>query len=211
MTTNNKTSMIGVSLNKENALQALKTILKFDTIEPTKFPDMNWERFYLMFMSNKNLTHKGADYTIAFHSFIPVYKSGIIAEMPYSANGSKPPYDYIFGTKNKMVYTFEGYCDGHLTNTVRNVKVIYKPMLVIYLSKNDSTKPLEEQQYIATRCIENNCFLQIIVDDKLCYQYVGDAIFNDIVKEKIMNYIKHISTDFLRVDVNAEDIKLLEQ
>lgn len=215
MKTNTKTSLIspiiGIRLNKENAIQALKTILQFDTVEPTKFPDMDLERFYLMFMSNKQLTHKGADYTIAFHSFIPVYKSGVIVPMPYGADGSKPPYDYIFETKNKMIYTFEGECDGFLSNITRKVKVVYKPTLVIYLSKNDSTKPLEEQQYIATRCIENKCVLQIIVDDKLCYQYVGEPVFNGIVKEKTMKYIKHISADVLRVDVQDEDIKILEQ
>lgn len=208
-TNDNKTPIIGISLNKDNAIQALKTVLQSETVEPIKLPDPELERFYLMFMSNKLLTHKGSDYTIAFHSFIPVYKSGIIAEMPYSAGGSKPPYDYLFETKNKIIYTFEGEHDGLVSNKPRKVKVIYKPTLVIYLSKNDSTKPLEEQQYIATRCIENQCVLQIIVDDKLCYQYVGTPVFNEILKEKTMKYIKHISADVLKVDVKDDDIKIL--
>lgn len=207
----NKNQIIGVSLTKENSVQALRTILQFDTVVPTKFPDMDWERFYLMFMENKLITRTGADYTMAFHSFIPVYKSGVIKELPYNADGSKPPYDYIFETKNRILYTFEGECKGFLSNTARNVKVVYKPTLVVYLKKYDSTEPVEKQQYIVTRCIENKCVLQITVDDKLCYQYIGDSVFNDMVTEKTVNYIKHISADILRVDVKADDIKILEK
>ena len=209
-TNNNKTQIIGVSLTKENAIQALKTVLQYDTVEPTKFPDMNLESFYLMFMSNKHLTRKDAESTIAFHSFIPIYKSGLITTIPYNADGSKPPFDYIFETKSRILYTFEGEGTGFLSNTVRKVKIIYEPTLVIGFSKNDNTKPLEEQQYLHTHCFENMCRLQITVDDKLCYQYIGDTIFNDIVSEKTVNYIKHISTDILRVDVKTDDIKILE-
>jgi hypothetical protein len=207
----NKPQIIGVSLTKENAVQALRTILQSDTVVPTKFPDMDWERFYLMFMENKLITRTDVDYTMAFHSFIPVYKSGVIKELSYNADGSKPPYDYIFEIKNRILYIFEGECKGFLSNTARKVKVVYKPTLVIYFSKYEATEPLEKQQYIVTRCIENNCVLQITVDDKLCYQYIGDSVFNDMVTEKTVNYIKYISSDILRVDVKADDIKILEK
>lgn len=209
-TNNNTTTMIGVSLNKENALQSLKHILQFNTVEPQKFPDSGCERWYSMLMSNKRITRKDSDSVINFSSFIPIYKSGLIKSMPYNADGSKPPCDYIFETKNKMLYTFEGVCYG-LSDLDRNVKILYKPTLVIGFSKNDNTKPLEEQQYLHTHCFENMCRLQITIDDKLCYQYIGDAVFNDIIKEKTINYIKHISANILRCDVKMEDIKILER
>lgn len=212
-TNDNKTPIIGISLNTENVVKSLDAVLHFDTVEPKKYPDSEQEKHYLSFMSNKQITRKGSNASIYFGSFIPIYKSGLIKSTQGGSDGSKPKYEYIFETNNKMVYTFEGECNGLVSNKPRKVKVKYKPILIIGFSRSDNTKPLEEQQCLYTYCIENKCILIITVDDKMCYQYVGDPVptLNSLVKTKTTNYIKYISADVLNYDIKLSDINMLEQ